>query len=87
MAACLQDHKRAVIVGERTVGRGGVQNLLNFKPTGGQLRITTAVFLRPSGKKLHRIGKTGDDWGVKPDVVARAERQMDEALRCLVAPP
>src|SRR5205823_11767380 len=68
LAACLQDHGRAAIIGERSRGKGGVQNVMPF--AGGEIKMTTYVFLRPSGKTWHRFGEffgPNDDWGIKPD--------------------
>jgi carboxyl-terminal processing protease len=68
VSACLQDHHRAIIVGERSFGKGSVQNIQNFE--GGQLKLTTASFWRPSGKNLNKsstAGKEEDEWGVTPD--------------------
>lgn len=69
VAACLQDHKRAIVVGERSFGKGTVQELLPLEPGMGILKLTTAAYWRPSGKNIHRMA--GDDesaeWGVKPD--------------------
>lgn len=69
LAACLQDHQRATIVGERTYGRGIVQKLIPLSAGTGSLKITVASFRRPSGKGIHRLeGATeSDEWGVKPD--------------------
>ena len=70
VSACLQDHKRAVIIGERSYGKGSVQNILDFEPTGGQIKLTTASFWRPSGKNLNKSSTKGgdeDEWGVLPD--------------------
>lgn len=65
IAACLQDHHRAAVVGERTFGKGTVQSIFPLKD-GGALRLTTAAWLRPNGRTLmRREGK--DDWGVQPD--------------------
>src|SRR5439155_15300349 len=64
VAACLQDHKRAVILGERTVGKGCVQNRFEFD--GGTLQVTTQTFWRPNGKNIHKpstAGKEEEDWG------------------------
>lgn len=68
VAACLQDHKRAIIVGERSYGKGSVQNIQPFEQ--GELKLTTASFWRPSGKNLNKSstdGKENDEWGVTPD--------------------
>jgi C-terminal peptidase prc len=68
VSACLQDHKRAVIMGERSYGKGSVQNIQPFE--GGELKLTTASFWRPSGKNLNKSstgGKDSDEWGVTPD--------------------
>jgi len=68
VSACLQDHRRALIVGERSYGKGSVQNIQPFE--GGEIKLTTASFWRPSGKNLNKrstSGKESDEWGVKPD--------------------
>jgi carboxyl-terminal processing protease len=79
VAACLQDHHRAAVVGERTFGKGTVQSIFPLKD-GGALRLTTAAWLRPNGKTLmRREGK--DDWGVQPDaglVVATTDEQRKQ---------
>ena len=54
VAAALQDHKRAIVIGERSYGKGSVQNILPFEPTGGQIKLTTATFWRPNGKNLNK---------------------------------
>jgi carboxyl-terminal processing protease len=67
IAAALQDHQRAVLVGQRTHGKGNVQVL---RPMGSMaLKLTSGSLLRPSGKPLHRFpeSKPDDDWGVRPD--------------------
>jgi carboxyl-terminal processing protease len=69
VAACLQDHELAVIVGQRSWGKGSVQNLIYFDEGQGALKLTTAGYLRPSGKNIHRAPGQGesDEWGVKPN--------------------
>jgi C-terminal peptidase prc len=70
VAACLQDHNRAVILGERSYGKGSVQNIMNFPPTGARIKYTFATFWRPNGQNLNKAstaGKPEDTWGVKPD--------------------
>jgi carboxyl-terminal processing protease len=68
VSACLQDHKRAVIIGERSYGKGSVQNIQTFGE--GEIKLTTASFWRPNGKNLNKsstAGKDDEDWGVRPD--------------------
>jgi carboxyl-terminal processing protease len=69
LSACLQDHKRAVIVGERSWGKGSVQNVIELEGGKSALKLTTAGYHRPSGKNIHRYPDAGegDEWGVMPD--------------------
>ncbi|MEO8497030.1 MAG: S41 family peptidase, partial [Planctomycetota bacterium] len=89
VAACLQDHDRAVIVGQRTWGKGSVQNILDLEQGRSALKLTTAEYHRPNGKNIdHKPDAAEDDeWGVKPDAglefrlsdieAARLERQRE----------
>jgi carboxyl-terminal processing protease len=70
VASALQDHGRAVIVGERSFGKGSVQKLLYLNPDkSAAVKLTTETYWRPSGKNIHRSpsSKETDDWGVRPD--------------------
>ena len=69
VSACLQDHARAVIVGERTWGKGSVQNVIELEDGKSALKLTTAGYKRPSGKNIHRFHKVNsqDEWGVTPN--------------------
>ena len=69
VAAALQDHQRAVVVGERSYGKGSVQNIIEMEGRRSALKLTTASYWRPSGKNIHRFpdSKDSDDWGVRPD--------------------
>jgi carboxyl-terminal processing protease len=69
VSACLQDHKRAIVVGERTWGKGSVQNVIELEEGHSALKLTTAAYMRPSGKNIHRFpdAKETDEWGVMPD--------------------
>jgi C-terminal processing protease CtpA/Prc len=70
VSACWQDHKRAVLVGDRTFGKGTVATYFQFQPTGGILNIASASFWRPNGKNLEKIttdGREDEDWGVQPN--------------------
>jgi carboxyl-terminal processing protease len=69
VAACLQDHGRGVVIGERTWGKGSVQNVVELEGGNSALKLTTAKYYRPNGKDIHRDEDEGEDdeWGVKPD--------------------
>jgi carboxyl-terminal processing protease len=56
-------------VGERTYGKGSVQNIILLEHDTSALKLTTASYWRPSGKNIHRFpeSKDTDEWGVKPD--------------------
>lgn len=68
-SACLQDHDRAVVVGERSWGKGSVQNVIDLEDGDSALKLTIASYHRPSGKNIHRFPKATekDEWGVMPD--------------------
>jgi carboxyl-terminal processing protease len=69
VAACLQDNKRALIAGERTWGKGSVQNVIELEDGASALKLTTASYRRPSGKNIHRFNDSDENgqWGVIPD--------------------
>ncbi len=69
VAACLQDHGRARIVGSRSFGKGTVQNVLSLDYGRSALKLTTARYYRPSGHNIHRLkdSQLEDEWGVMPD--------------------
>ena len=61
VSGALQDHRRAIIVGEKSFGKGSVQSLM---PLGGDglMRLTTARYYTPSGRSIQALG-------VSPDIV------------------
>ncbi len=69
VAACLQDHGRATVVGQRTWGKGTVQNVIPLEGGRSLLKLTIASYWRPSGKNIHRTSSSSDadEWGVSPD--------------------
>ncbi len=88
VSAALQDHKRAVVVGERSYGKGSVQNIIDMHEGSdhGALKLTTASYWRPSGKNIHRFpdSKDSDDWGVKPDAGFEVPLKDDERLEYMI---
>lgn len=69
VAAALQDHGRAVVIGERSYGKGSVQQLHPLSDGKSAVKLTGKVWLTPKGKNIHRWpdSKETDEWGVKPD--------------------
>ncbi len=86
VSAALQDHKRAYVVGDRSYGKGSVQNVKRLymwnREVFGEVKLTTASFWRPSGKNLNKSstsGKDEDEWGVTPDrVVKLTPKETDD---------
>ncbi|MBP7936135.1 MAG: S41 family peptidase [Phycisphaerae bacterium] len=68
VAGALQVHHRALLVGERSFGKGSVQQVLPVSPTRSAfLKLTTARYYLPNGRCLHR-DEDSETWGVDPDV-------------------
>ena len=69
VAACLQDHHRAVVVGQRTFGKGTVQEIIELGRDYGAMKLTTSSYWRPSGQNIQRPPHAAatDQWGVSPD--------------------
>jgi len=69
LAACLQDNQRAIVVGQRSFGKGTVQELIELDEGQGAVKLTTASYWRPSGKNIHKTKDSDQDdtWGVSPN--------------------
>lgn len=69
VAACLQDHGRAIVVGSRSFGKGTVQSITPLSDGSAAIKLTTAEYLRPSRLNIHRRSDDEGDaiWGVTPD--------------------
>ncbi|MCO6456101.1 MAG: S41 family peptidase [Pirellulaceae bacterium] len=86
VAACLKDHDRAKVVGERSWGKGTVQNIIELEGGRSALKLTTASYWRPNGHNIHRTSEAteDDEWGVRPSEGFEV-RMTDEQLRQAVA--
>jgi C-terminal peptidase prc len=82
VAACLQDHGRAVIVGEKSFGKGSVQDVLGFEQTGGEIKLTIARYFPPSDRNIDKLAADQDssikEWGVKPSEGFAVELSREE---------
>ena len=69
VAGALQDHRRAVVVGTRSFGKGSVQTVM---PLGGDgaMRLTTARYYTPSGRSIQALG-------VSPDIIVEQPRRKE----------
>ena len=80
VSGCLKDDKRALIVGERTFGKGSVQMLFPLTDRKAYLKLTTSHYYLPLGKCIHRE-QNSTTWGVDPDVtVEMTPEQMRTAI-------
>jgi carboxyl-terminal processing protease len=74
VAGALADplHKRAILVGERTHGKGSVQGVISYPKGGAQLKYTMAYYYLPSGQRVKSRDEVkkrgGKDWGVGPNI-------------------
>jgi carboxyl-terminal processing protease len=78
VSGALKDQKRALIVGQRTYGKGSVQMLLPLETKKAWLKLTTSHYYLPSGRCIHRE-ENSTTWGVDPDVaIEMTPRQMSD---------
>jgi len=70
VAGSLQAYDRALIVGDRSFGKGSVQHLIYLTESKGAVKLTTAYYRLPDGRIIHRTKKNAhtDSWGVIPDI-------------------
>ena len=67
VAGALKDHKRAILLGERTYGKGSVQSIIPLKNKGA-LRLTISKYYLPSGKSISKVG-------VEPDITIEEQEE------------
>jgi carboxyl-terminal processing protease len=73
VAGALQDHKRAIVMGAQTFGKGSVQTILPLGPNTG-LKLTTARYYTPSGRSIQAKG-------IEPDVAVDDGRESPNRMR------
>ena len=70
VAGALKDHRRAIIVGTKSFGKGSVQTVMPLQ-NGGAMRLTTARYYTPSGRSIQSLG-------VSPDIVVQQPRRKPD---------
>lgn len=80
VAGCLQDHKRAVVMGTQSFGKGSVQTIIPLADNSG-LRLTTARYFTPSGRSIQAKGITPDIVAEKVDLAASSEKREGMHIR------
>ena len=86
VAGALKDHKRAILVGENSYGKGSVQSIIPLKNKGA-IRLTVAKYYLPSGKSISEVGvrpdievnEEGDNFRIKTDT----DNQLNYAIKLL----
>ena len=68
-AGALKDHKRAIILGENSYGKGSVQSIIPLR-NGGGIRLTISKYYLPSGKSISEVG-------VSPDIFVEEQNQFE----------
>ena len=87
-AGALKDHKRAIILGENSYGKGSVQSIIPLK-NGGGMRLTISKYYLPSGKSISEVGVTPDIY-VEEDnsdfqINSEKDNQLNYAIRLLTS--
>src|SRR5262249_19758346 len=87
VAAALQDHKRAAIVGQPSYRKGSVQNILELDDGNTVLKRTLPSYYRPSGENIHRFRTDCSTykWGVSPDKELEVNLAPSEHVRWFLA--
>ena len=86
VAGALKDHKRAIILGEKTYGKGSVQSIIPLSDGGG-MRLTVSKYYLPSGESISEIGVEPDIFveenGSDFQINTKSDNQLDYALSLL----
>ena len=86
VAGALKDHKRAIILGENSYGKGSVQSIIPLKNKGA-IRLTVAKYYLPSGKSISEVGVSPDieiyEEGEEFKIKTETDNQLSYAIKLL----
>ncbi len=80
VAGAFQDHRRAVIVGTNTFGKGSVQSVMPL-PGNGAMRLTTSLYYTPSGRSIQALGVAPDILVEQRDPIELSEEEEESVFR------
>ena len=83
VSGCLQDHGRAVLIGEQSYGKGTVQDIIPIQQNKSLLKLTTASYWRPSDRQIDKHDPEAQRtkiWGVQPDDGFAIEMSDEELI-------
>ncbi|WOI56022.1 S41 family peptidase [Palleronia sp. LCG004] len=78
VAGALQDHRRAIVIGTKSFGKGSVQTVMPLRGEGA-MRLTTARYYTPSGRSIQALGVSPDIVVQQPPVDPNSEEEEDDA--------
>lgn len=79
VAGSLMDNGRALVIGQRSYGKGSVQEIIPLEGKSGELKLTVAYYYLPSGRLVHRK-KDATDWGVEPQIVVPMDAVTEQRV-------
>lgn len=80
VAGALQDHRRAIVIGTKSFGKGSVQTVMPLRSEGA-MRLTTARYYTPSGRSIQSLGVSPDIIVAQPRRTAETEEDEDTPVR------
>ncbi|MGC1496262.1 MAG: S41 family peptidase [Sulfitobacter sp.] len=78
VAGALQDHRRAIVIGTKSFGKGSVQTVMPLRGDGA-MRLTTARYYTPSGRSIQALGVSPDIIVAQPQVKPKTEEEEEAA--------
>jgi carboxyl-terminal processing protease len=82
VSGSLKDNNRALIIGQRTFGKGSVQRVIQLGQDDGTLKMTIAHWYLPSGRLVSRK-KDSKDWGVEPQIIVPVDEKTEDDIEGL----
>ena len=79
VAGSLMDAKRAAVLGQRSYGKGSVQEVIPLEGNNGELKLTVAYYYLPSGRLVHKK-KDAMTWGVEPQIAVSMSKEQEQKV-------